>query len=150
MNRESEAANLRVLSLLPTARDAQLSAELLGRHGILVKACRSDCDLADEVARGVGAILVSEEVLAAGVHAVLDAAIRGQPRWSDMPVLLLTHDGPSSAATEEALATLGNVTLMERPLRVAGLVSTVRAALRRVCSTSAWRARLNWRRVSPV
>ena len=130
MNRESEAANLRVLSLLPTARDAQLSAELLGRHGILVKACRSDCDLADEVARGVGAILVSEEVLAAGVHAVLDAAIRGQPRWSDLPVLLLTHDGPSSAATEEALATLGNVTLMERPLRVAGLVSTVRAALR--------------------
>lgn len=122
--------HLRVLSLLPTTRDAQLTAELLGRNGIPVKGCRNDCDLADEVRRGVGAILVSEEVLADGIHAVLLAAVREQPRWSDLPVLLVTNSGPSSATIDEAMDTLGNVTLMERPLRVAALVSTVRAALR--------------------
>ena len=120
----------RVLSLLPTTREAQVTADLLGRNGIPVKGCRNDCDLADEVRRGVGAILVSEEVLADGVHAVLLSAVREQPRWSDLPVLLVTNSGPSTATIDEAMDTLGNVTLMERPLRVAALVSTVRAALR--------------------
>ncbi len=122
--------HLRVLSLLPTTRDAELTAELLGRNGIPVKGCRNGCDLADEVRSGVGAILVSEEVLADGIHAVLLDAVREQPRWSDLPVLLVTNSGPSSATIDEAMDTLGNVTLMERPLRVAALVSTVRAALR--------------------
>ena len=130
MTTDDEGLHLRVLSLLPTARDGLLTAELLGRHGIQVLECRNDCDLAAEVGRGVGAVIVSEEVLAAGAHGVLLAAVRDQPRWSDLPVLLLTSSGPSSGTIEDAMASLGNVTLMERPLRVAALVSTVRAALR--------------------
>lgn len=130
MTTDDDGLHLRVLSLLPTARDGLLTAELLGRRGIQVTECRNDCDLATEVARGVGAIIVAEEVLAEGAHGVLMAAVRDQPRWSDLPVLLVTSSGPSSGPVEEAMGTLGNVTLMERPLRVAALVSTVHAALR--------------------
>ena len=126
----ADAARFRVLTLLPTARDAQLTGDLLARDGIPVQGCGSDCDLADELVQGVGAVLVGEEMLADGVHAVLARAIREQPRWSDLPILLLTRTGPSSHAVEAAVATLGNVTLLERPLRIAGLLSTVRAALR--------------------
>ena len=81
MTTDDEGLHLRVLSLLPTARDGLLTAELLGRHGIQVLECRNDCDLAAEVGRGVGAVIVSEEVLAAGAHGVLLAAVRDQPRW---------------------------------------------------------------------
>ena len=130
MTTADRGPHLRVLSLLPTARDGQITAQVLDRNGIAVHHCANDRELAAELARGAGAVLVSEEVLAAGVHAVLVAHVRDQPRWSDLPVLLVTTSGPSSAAIEEAMATLGNVTLMERPLRVAALVSTMHAALR--------------------
>ncbi len=60
-------------------------------------------------------------------------AIRRQPSWSDLPVLILT---PGNGAMDSisgglnALAALGNITLLERPLRAATLVSVVRTALR--------------------
>ncbi len=53
-----------------------------------------------------------------------------QPPWSDLPVLILTRPGADSAETEEAVRTLGNVTLLERPVRLATLVSAVRTAIR--------------------
>lgn len=130
MTPPADAPQFRVLTLLPTARDAELTGNLLAHEGIAVHACGSDCDLADEIGQGVGAVIVGEEVLADGVHSVLAQAIREQPRWSDLPILLLTRSGPSSQIVDAAVATLGNVTLLERPLRIAGLVSTVRAALR--------------------
>ncbi|MDQ3038412.1 MAG: HAMP domain-containing histidine kinase, partial [Pseudomonadota bacterium] len=49
---------------------------------------------------------------------------------SDLPVLLLTRGGSDSLEVGDALALLRNVTLLERPLRVAALVTTVHTALR--------------------
>jgi PAS domain S-box-containing protein len=45
-------------------------------------------------------------------------------------VLVLTSQGADSVAASEALENLGNVTLLERPIRVAALSSSVRTALR--------------------
>ena len=45
-------------------------------------------------------------------------------------MLILARRGADSAETMEAVRTLGNVTLLERPVRVAALVSAVRTALR--------------------
>src|SRR3970282_1908952 len=53
-----------------------------------------------------------------------------RPRWSALPVLVLTRSGADSQQVGDAIARLGNVTLLERPLRLAALVSTVRTALR--------------------
>jgi signal transduction histidine kinase/ActR/RegA family two-component response regulator len=124
-------AQLRVLALLPTARDAQLTAELLHRDGIAVEACGTDAELARQLARGAGAVLIAEELLGPdGAHGALLEHIDAQPRWSDLPVLLLTGSGADSPTVKGALGLLGNVTLLERPMRVSALVSTVRAALR--------------------
>ena len=56
--------------------------------------------------------------------------LAGQPPWSDLPVLLLTRAGADSQIAAQTLRTLGNVTLLERPVRVAALVSAVRSAFR--------------------
>nr|MDQ3039415.1 hybrid sensor histidine kinase/response regulator [Pseudomonadota bacterium] len=117
--------------LLATARDAELTRELLERSGASARACASAAHLQSEIALGAGAVMVSEEcLLTPGSHALLVRALQSQPRWSDLPVLLLTRGGSDSLEVGDALALLRNVTLLERPLRVAALVSTVRTALR--------------------
>jgi signal transduction histidine kinase/ActR/RegA family two-component response regulator len=85
--------------------------------------------LIEELGRGAAAILVAEEAVNANARA-LETALAYQPAWSDLPVLVITRQGADSPATAQALRTLGNVTLLERPIRVAALVSAVKTALR--------------------
>ena len=88
-------------------------------------AARTSCDA------GAAAVLIPEEaVVATGNAAARRACWREQPPWSDLPVLVLTRPGADSPALGEAVRTLGNVTLLERPVRVATLLSAVRTALR--------------------
>jgi two-component system, sensor histidine kinase len=126
-----ESVRERVLLLLPTARDALLTAGILGRNGIVSQACAKPSDLALELAVGTGVVLISEEALAvAGTRSVLAQVVDAQPPWSDLPVLVLARQGADSHEVRDALQMLGNVTLLERPLRVSALLSTVRTALR--------------------
>jgi PAS domain S-box-containing protein len=86
--------------------------------------------LAHEVEAGASAILVAEEALAGETERLL-AALRGrEPAWSDLPMFVVTRPGANSATATAALDSLGNVTLLERPVRVSTLVSAVRVALR--------------------
>lgn len=121
----------RVLLLLATARDSALTRGLLSRNGIQSHACRSATELVDEIRRGCGAVLVSEETVAVtGSLAMLAQAVEDQPHWSDLPLLLLTGSTLDSTVIGDAIGLLNNVTLLERPLRVAALLSAVRSALR--------------------
>ena len=60
----------------------------------------------------------------------LGAIVRDQPAWSDLPVLFLTREGADSPAAHDAVCNLGNVTLLERPLRISTLLSAVQSAVR--------------------
>jgi signal transduction histidine kinase len=125
-----ERCGRRLLLLAPNGRDAALAGAILQDAGIETNVCASLESLVGELANGAGAILVAEEALASDESQLLAAALSQQPTWSDLPVLILTYRGADSAATGEAIRTLGNVALLERPTRVAALVSAVRAALR--------------------
>ncbi|MGY4515089.1 signal transduction histidine kinase/ActR/RegA family two-component response regulator [Lysobacter sp. HA18] len=120
----------RLLLLLPTQRDCVLTSEVLARDAIRTHACSSPSELERELQRGAGGVFVCEELLAAGAHAVIARAVERQPTWSDLPVLILARDGSDSRHVSDALAELGNVMLLERPLRLAALSSNVRTALR--------------------
>ncbi|GAB1596897.1 hybrid sensor histidine kinase/response regulator [Lysobacter claricitrinus] len=120
----------RLLLLLPTRRDCLLTAEVLGRDNIETHPCSSTAELERELQRGAGGVFVCEELLAAGAHAVIARAVQRQPPWSDLPVLILAREGSDSRQVSEALTELGNVMLLERPLRLAALSSNVRTALR--------------------
>jgi signal transduction histidine kinase/CheY-like chemotaxis protein len=120
----------RVLLLLPTVRDAELTNELLGRASIDSHVCASPQELQSELGNGVGVMLIGEECLPGGGAQALAQYLDEQPHWSDLPVLVLVRGGADSLEAGDAVAMLGNVTLLERPLRVAALVSIVRTALR--------------------
>jgi signal transduction histidine kinase/ActR/RegA family two-component response regulator len=127
----TDAARERVLLLLPTSRDASMTAGILQRNGIASQTCTNVAEFAHELARGAGAVLVAEEALGAGATGgVLAQAMDAQPPWSDLPVLVLARHGADSHEVRDALQVLGNVTLLERPLRVSALLSLVRTALR--------------------
>ncbi len=121
----------RLLILTPTGRDAPLTRSVLAESGIRCCVCTDLQDLAREMAAGCGAILVSEEALPteAQLYYLGDRLAR-QPPWSDLPVLLLAHPGADSAAVRQTVRALGNVTLLERPVRVAALMTAVQTALR--------------------
>ncbi|MGQ0524491.1 MAG: histidine kinase dimerization/phospho-acceptor domain-containing protein, partial [Betaproteobacteria bacterium] len=124
-----ERTERRVLILAPMGRDGALIEAMLREAAIPCIACSSLEGLARELEQGGAVILIAEEALATR-DGQLEGIIARQPAWSDLPVLLLTRPGADSPTVTWALSTLGNVTLLERPLRVAALASTVRSALR--------------------
>jgi len=120
----------RVLILAPTKKDAIITQALLIPTGVPGEICDSLNDLIAEIEAGAAAILIAEELVAAGGANPLAEVIGKQPPWSDLPVLVLTRPGADSGNVDRALRTLGNVTLLERPIRVATLISAIQTALR--------------------
>jgi signal transduction histidine kinase/ActR/RegA family two-component response regulator len=119
----------RALILAPLGKDATLIEAVLREADISCLVCSSLDHLARELERGVAAVLIAEEALATP-DGRLEGFIARQAPWSDLPVLLITQPGADSPIAKWALEVLGNVTLLERPMRVAALASTVRSALR--------------------
>jgi signal transduction histidine kinase len=127
---ESAARDRRVLVMARTGRDAATAQALLAQAGIQAETCHDLNHLTTELRAGAAAILIPEEVLAPDGLAVLHRILAEQPAWSDLPVLVLTRPGADSVELSEALRALGNVTVLECPLRIPTLLSAVRTALR--------------------
>ena len=130
---EKESILERVLIMAPYGRDAELFETVLSRAGIQTSICRTLEGLAESISEGAAAAIVADEALNQSNVPVLAAVLGQQPAWSDFPVLLLTGGGEVTDASRYRLqmfAPLGNVTLIERPLRTATLLSTVHTAIR--------------------
>jgi len=127
-NLPGEGLERRLLVLAPVGKDASLVEALLRKESVACTGCADLESLAQELERGAAAILVTEEALPRDGRLV--EIIGRQPRWSDLPVLVLTRAGADSPVVARALQTLGNVTLLERPVRTTALASAVRSALR--------------------
>ncbi len=119
----------RVLILAPTSKDGVHSQAVLQNAGINAVLCTDVAMLAREISRGAGAVILAEEMISLGAELLVDV-LGYQPTWSDLPILLVAQQGADSAMAQDAIETLGNVTLLERPIRIAALVSAVRSALR--------------------
>jgi PAS domain S-box-containing protein len=127
------ALRSRVLVLAPVGRDAVLTETLLRRADIDAHICSSLCELQTCLTQGPGAAVVTEEAVTGQDLRELIGWIAQQPSWSDFPFILLLEPGVSAESggqERDALQQSGNLTLLERPVGTATLVSAVRAALR--------------------
>jgi signal transduction histidine kinase/DNA-binding NarL/FixJ family response regulator len=123
---------LAVAVYAPVGRDGALTCALLGREGI---ACREYASLAavcSDDLESFGALLLTEEALDHAHIEMLIEALAAQPGWSDIAVLLFAGGELTGGAAyrRRGLGGLTNVTVVERPVRAAALVSLVRAAQR--------------------
>ncbi len=122
----------RVLLVAPTGRDAALAASALRSEHILVTTCHDVSQAVTELGPGAGALLVAMEAMdRSGVQQIAHWIAR-QPAWSDLPVIVFTAASSrlEPGVALDRLAPLGNVTLLERPLRRTTFVTVVRTALR--------------------
>jgi signal transduction histidine kinase len=122
-----------VLIFAPFGKDGALIEKILRQSGVASSVIPEAAAVAESIENGVGAAIVTEEALSVEAIGLLSQSIASQPAWSDFPILVLTGGGSSTPMTENAVrsrAPLGNITLLERPLRPATLISAVKTALR--------------------
>lgn len=132
MPRDSDAEGI-VMVLAPAGQDSQLAASFLKDARIAVHVCTDLADLVERLDDEANAALIAVEALARAKGSLLLDALRKQPPWSDIPVIILTASGGNegtSAAAMEIFGSAANVTVLERPLREVSLVATVKVALR--------------------
>ncbi len=127
------ATPLTVALLAPTGRDGTIAQRVLASAEIDAVVCADMAELCATIAGDVGAVVIAEEVLNARSTATLLETLDAQPPWSDVPIVVLTGEDELSRAiprTLETIASRANVTLIERPVRVATIVTVLRSALR--------------------
>ncbi len=124
-----ERSRTRVLLVPATSRDAEAIKKVLRGIGV-------DCDTFADLAslckaldEGAGVVLVAEEALRLGADQ-LASRVASQPVWSDLPIIVLSRSGPEIPSLVATLDALGNVSVLERPVRVTTLLSVVKSSIR--------------------
>ena len=111
-----------------------MAKAILDRAGFNARVCGDMAGICDLISKqAVGVILLAEEALANRARDQLFEALDEQPPWSDVPIVILTGEDELSGALPRVLsgvAVKGNVTLLERPVRVATLTTVIRSGLR--------------------
>ncbi|CAN5573097.1 hypothetical protein BH18VER1_BH18VER1_21010 [soil metagenome] len=136
MKSEAEVSPVAVSIVAPTGRDATLAAGTLHGAGIGSVSYPSIGELADHIDDRTHAVLLAEEALKPVDLDKLLGWLRDRPAWCDLPILVLAGGGAREDASTRILnlfGSVGNVTLLERPLRTLTLVTAVQAALRARC-----------------
>ncbi|ALM85160.1 response regulator [Bordetella sp. N] len=126
-----------ILVLAPRGRDKRTLSATLADYGDRVRDCNdfeAFIDGLDNAACG----LAAAQSLGTRECERLAAWLREQPMWSDFPFIIL--NGASGPPT--AVESLGNVTVLERPLRADVLRRAITAALRARDRQYQWRAQL--------
>jgi PAS domain S-box-containing protein len=122
----------RVLVLAPYGGDGPVLRRTLSGAGLRVEPCGDAEELCREIRLGAAACLLAEEALTQGARKCLTEALAHEPTWSDLPLLILLL--PRAGRRDDWLVARGiegtsHLSLLERPLRTAALISVVRLAV---------------------
>lgn len=119
----------RVLVLVRGGHEGALTLRLLRDAGFAGQDCTDARELCEKVEEGAGAALLAEETLTPGALQELKQTLARQPAWSDFPILVFSSP-KSDGARATAIAALGNVTFLDRPVHVRTMTAAVQSALR--------------------
>jgi signal transduction histidine kinase len=124
--------NERVIIIAPVGQDAAAMAALLDAQGFETQICNGSVEYSREIIDSAGALVLTEEALESTQGSLLLDALKAQPPWSELPLIILTSGGDSRRAglLNLAAAAAGSVTLLERPVSTLTLMRSVQVALR--------------------
>jgi signal transduction histidine kinase/ActR/RegA family two-component response regulator len=120
----------RILILPPTAKDGEMTAELLNREGLTTRVCKTLPEVCDEMKKGAAALILTQEHVLADQAQHLQAALAQQGDWSDIPIILLTSPAPDNPLIRQKLEAIGHMTLIKRPVQLNNFMTTIRTSLR--------------------
>lgn|SRR5690606_24456875 len=122
----------RVLVMAPFGRDAAEVCRVLIDSGIYAVACEDMATLCREVRNGAAAAVLAEEALDGEGRTLLSATLANESAWSDFPLLVMTSRSRDERDEWDVLRGIEGtayMSLLERPLHLATLVSAVRTAI---------------------
>ncbi|HTX76256.1 MAG TPA: HAMP domain-containing sensor histidine kinase [Terracidiphilus sp.] len=121
----------RFLVAAPYGRDGELICGLLQSSGFKAERVNSVGELDKAESSFLMGLILTDEALASGGVNSLRAVVDAQPKWSDLPVLLLTS-GPAepryAAIASQVRMEIRSVYLLDRPVRKEMLLSAVQVA----------------------
>src|SRR5947209_3161231 len=129
---ETGSRPLRILLLAPTGRDAEATVQILSRAGFASEACADAEELCRGIEQGAGVAIVTAEALTPRAMRRLAETFAAQPPWSEIPLMIFVAQPEMDRAARsfEALGPRAHVTLVDRPIHVKTLLSSVRTSLR--------------------
>src|SRR5437660_4535832 len=93
-NAAEEKLDQHVMVIAPVGGDATAIATLFSANGFPVSICEDPAKNAAEIVRA-GALVMTEEVLEFATTGELLSALKEQPPWSELPVIILTSGDTS-------------------------------------------------------
>src|ERR1700719_307749 len=126
----AEKSGRPILVFLPAHREKTLVTTALTRAGIRAEVFDQLDHVAAQISDQTGAVLLAAEAFGDASAAQLMPRLREQPKWSDLPLLVVTGGTEVSRRIRDLAGASANVMLIARPLRAFTLISAVRATLR--------------------
>jgi len=120
----------RIVIFAPVGKDGRLIKQVLEHVRLNCHICAELGNVVQELRAGAAALFVIEEAFNAEFLQELTEFLAAQPTWSDLPVVVLSKQGLDSPGIRRIFEQVGNVTLLERPVRSATLVSAALSARR--------------------
>lgn len=120
----------RLLIYTPTGRDGRLISSVLERANLDCFVCARLENVINELVLGAGALILADEALTPEFLKAIRLFLDKQKSWSDFPFLVLRQLGRDTPEMRSRYFTLGNITLLERPVRGVTLVSAATSAIR--------------------
>jgi signal transduction histidine kinase len=122
----------RVIIMAPVGQDAAAMAAMLQTKGFRPDISGGPAECCEKIRAGAGALLFTEEALELPRVSDLFEALKAQPPWSELPLVVLTKGGESRQARllDVIAEAARSITLLERPMSGATLVRSMQVALR--------------------
>jgi two-component system, sensor histidine kinase len=130
MDQLAPRAHGRVVVLLPTAADAERTAVVLAEARVETTFCADLGEVCRELRHGADAILLTDDAIFGDSCGRLAEAVREQPAWSSVPIVVLAREGAVLHVQQAAGEAVRGLTVLERPVHVHTLVSMIQASLR--------------------
>ena len=129
---ESDGSLDWVLILAPYRRDSEYLETLLIQHDMPVRQAAGPEELAVQLAREPGVLVVTHEALSPEVMDLIAEHLSGQPDWSEMPIIVLLDRATPHARVREELSarwSRARQIFYQRPLATLELLSGIQSAL---------------------
>ena len=132
MNSDAPSAAAVAIVFAPVGGDEAALRRMLEDEGVAVQSCADAQAFYAALDANAWCAIVTEEGLERCTLEGLDAGLRRQPPWSDLPFLALAGRAAAQVDSNRfaRLARIGNVTLIERPTAREVLLMSIRSALR--------------------
>jgi signal transduction histidine kinase/CheY-like chemotaxis protein len=111
-------------------RDGTLTVEFLRSARIKAESFRSCDEFCRQLERGAGVLVLAAEVLSHPESGRLRELLLEQPKWSDIPVVVVAGSTGRPGVPNDMLKDFNGVSVLHRPLSLDTLISTVGSALR--------------------